>query len=211
MKQYAFYMNADKCISCRACIIACKDKHDHAVGRKFRRVYANGAGTWTPNINGTYSPNNVFTYSFSIACNHCADPACKKVCPVNAIVKRDDGIVFIDKDTCIGCRSCADACPYNAPSFDAETEKMGKCDFCRELLAVGEPPACVAACSMHCLTYGELEQLEYLHPEGVKQVQPLADPAQTGPSLVITPHRNSAEGMSAVSYNMPEELQANEA
>jgi anaerobic dimethyl sulfoxide reductase subunit B (iron-sulfur subunit) len=210
MKQYAFYVNTDKCISCKTCVIACKEKHNHIPGRKFRRVYTNAVGSWVESSNGVLKPQNVFSYSLSVACNHCADPACKKVCPANAIVKRDDGIVFIDKDACIGCKSCANACPYNAPSYNAEAEKMEKCDFCRELLAVGESPACVGACNMFCISYGELEQLELLHPEAVKQVEPLADPAQTRPSLFITPHRKSVEGVHITQSNMPEELQATE-
>jgi anaerobic dimethyl sulfoxide reductase subunit B (iron-sulfur subunit) len=168
------------------------------------------AGTWLPNGNGTYTPNNVFSYSISIACNHCSEPACKKVCPAGAIGKRGDGIVFIDKDLCIGCGSCATACPYSAPSLDKETMKMEKCDFCRELLAEGETPACVAACSMRAIEYGDIGTLKSRYPEAVQQLAPLSDPAQTKPSLLITPHRKYRNADDPISFNLPEEIQAYE-
>jgi anaerobic dimethyl sulfoxide reductase subunit B (iron-sulfur subunit) len=133
-----------------------------------------------------------------------------KVCPANAIAKRADGIVFIDRELCIGCESCSAACPYNAPSFDREAMKMEKCDFCRELLAEGETPACAASCNMQAIEYGELEMLKVLHPEAVQQIFPLPDPSQTRPSLLITPHRKYKADQETSVFNMPEELQAYE-
>jgi anaerobic dimethyl sulfoxide reductase subunit B (iron-sulfur subunit) len=214
MSQIAFHINADKCLNCKACAMACKEKHDHIPGRKFRRIHSISAGSWTEEAVGNavvYKPNNVFSYSFSIGCNHCADPACMKICPANAIGKRADGIVFIDRDACIGCQSCASACPYNAPSFNKETEKMEKCDFCRELLAADEQPACVAACSMQAIEYADLNTLRSKYPEAVQQVDPLSDPAQTKPSLLITPSRQYNKAANISSFSMPEELQAYEA
>jgi anaerobic dimethyl sulfoxide reductase subunit B (iron-sulfur subunit) len=214
MSQYAFHINADKCLNCKACVMACKEKHDHIPGRKFRRIHSISAGNWTEDVVGNavvYKPNNVFSYSFSIGCNHCADPACKKVCPANAIGKRGDGVVFIDRELCIGCQSCSTACPYNAPSLNKETEKMEKCDLCRELLVSGEQPACVAACSMQAIEYGELGALRSKYLEAVQQVDPLSAASQTKPSLLITPHRKYGKAVNTSSFSMPEELQANEA
>jgi len=211
MSQYGFYFSADRCVTCKACVIACKDKNDLKPGRKFRKVYTNGIGSWSgPDENGTYTPSKVFSYSLSISCNHCADPACQKNCPANAIGKRADGIVFIDRDLCIGCGNCSSACPYDAPSFDKDAMKMEKCDFCRDLLGVSETPACVAACLMQALEYGPLDRLGILHPEAVQQVAPLADPAQTNPSLLITPHKKYEVSSSGALFNMPEEIQAYE-
>jgi anaerobic dimethyl sulfoxide reductase subunit B (iron-sulfur subunit) len=212
MSQYAFYFDTNKCVNCKSCAISCKEKHNHIPGRKFRRVHSVSTGNWVviDEANRLYEPTNVFSYSLSIACNHCADPACKKVCPAGAIAKREDGIVFIDWDLCIGCGSCASACPYNAPSLDKEVLKMDKCDFCRELLPTGEDPMCVAACSVRAIEYGDLENLRIKHPNAVQRVEPLPDPSQTGPSLLVEPHRKSTNNMVATLFNMPEELQANE-
>lgn len=211
MSQYAFYFNADKCITCKACVIACKDKYDLKPGRKFRRLYSVSTGSWARDVNGVYAPESVFGYSVSISCNHCAKPACKDICPAGAIGKRGDGIVFIDRDLCIGCGSCSTACPYGAPSLDKDTLKMDKCDFCRELVSIGEIPACVGSCSMQALEFGEIDTLRVKHPDVVQTVPPLADPAKTDPSLLITPHSKSAGSMTVEIFNMPEELQANEA
>ena len=210
MKQYAFYFNSDDCIACRACVMACKDKNELKPGRKFRRVHTNSTGSWTVNSNGSLTPNNVCSYGISVSCNHCAEPACQKVCPAGAICKRADGIVFIDSDLCIGCLSCADACPYGAPSFNKETMKMEKCDFCRELLAAGELPACVGSCPTYSIEHGDLEYLKLIHHTAVSQVEPLPDPSQTTPSLLIKPHRKYVAAAPVTQYNMPEEIQAYE-
>jgi anaerobic dimethyl sulfoxide reductase subunit B (iron-sulfur subunit) len=128
-------------------------------------------------------------------------------CPRGAIGKRPDGIVFNDRDLCIGCTTCLDACPYDALSLDKEAMKMRKCDMCRELQRTSDAPHCVAACFMQALEFGELNSLKIKHPEAVQQVTPLADPAQTNPSLLITPHRKYKAGGKGIIINMPEELQ----
>jgi anaerobic dimethyl sulfoxide reductase subunit B (iron-sulfur subunit) len=192
--------------------LACKDKNNLKPGFKFRRIYTVSTGSWDqPAASG-----GAFSYSVSMGCNHCADPACLKVCPANAIAKRaNDGIVFIDKDACIGCGSCNSACPYGVPSLDKTALKADKCDFCRELVAAGESPACVAACSMSALEYGDLDFLKskYSGQQVVQQVYPLPSPEQTNPSLLITRHRKSTgaetEATSHI-FNMPEELQVAE-
>jgi anaerobic dimethyl sulfoxide reductase subunit B (iron-sulfur subunit) len=190
--------------------MSCKDKNDLKPGYKFRRVYTVSTGSWDL----PYNSGGAFSYSLSVACNHCADPACLKVCPVNAIVKRaKDGIVFIDKDICIGCGSCVTACPYGVPSLDKATLKTDKCDFCRELVSVGESPACVTACSMNAIDYGDLDYLKSKYPNAVQQIYPLASPEQTKPSILITRHRKSRGTESEATariFNMPEELQVAE-
>jgi anaerobic dimethyl sulfoxide reductase subunit B (iron-sulfur subunit) len=211
MKQLAFHVNSDKCISCKACVIACKDKNNLKPGYKFRKVYSVSAGDWDK----TSSDGGAYSYSISIACNHCANPACKANCPANAIGKRSDGIVYIDHELCIGCGNCTSACPYGAPSLSKEELKTRKCDFCRELVEMGESPACVAACSMQAIDFGDLDALKAKYPKAanVQQVYPIAGPEQTQPSLIITRHRKytgNENGATADIFNMPEELQGYE-
>jgi anaerobic dimethyl sulfoxide reductase subunit B (iron-sulfur subunit) len=183
VKQYGFYIDVDRCTACKTCLAACKDKNDTLVGLKYRRVYDCEGGSWAES-EGVQVPKGIFVYSVSIACNHCAAPACLAVCPTSAITKREDGIVWIDKEKCIGCGSCKAACPYDAPRLNVEKKVMGKCDFCLNRIDRGENPACVDACLMRCLDYGELEELQSKYGT-VADVEPLASSSQTAPSLVV--------------------------
>ena len=73
------------------------------------------------------------------------------ICPTKAMIKRDDGIVYIDQDKCVGCMACAGACPWNIPQMNPETGKAVKCDYCMDRLDIGLRPACVTKCTTHAL------------------------------------------------------------
>jgi anaerobic dimethyl sulfoxide reductase subunit B (iron-sulfur subunit) len=121
--------------------------------------------------------------------------------------KDEQGIVSVDQDKCIGCRSCEYACPYRAPHFNAATGKMNKCDFCRDLLAGGKAPICVDACVTRSISYGILEELQKEYGF-VNSIEPLPAAKLTHPSLVITPHRRTALSENAIGkvLNLSEEL-----
>jgi anaerobic dimethyl sulfoxide reductase subunit B (iron-sulfur subunit) len=113
------------------------------------------------------------------------------VCPTKAIYKRAaDGVVLIDADKCIGCRYCEWACPYGAPQFNEEIGVMTKCDFCEDLLAAGNNPACVDACVMRCLDFGELSELREKYGD-FNEIEPLPKSDITVPAFVVTPHPNT--------------------
>lgn len=192
-KQMAFYFNAGACTGCKTCQLACKDKNDNPLGINFRRVIQYGGGSWVlhPAMNGIYIPNNVYAYSVSTACMHCQKPICVEVCPTGAMNKHENGIVAVNANKCIGCRLCQQSCPYGAPQFNAEKGFMTKCDLCEDLIANGDQPACVDACPMRALEFGELSELRAKYGT-VSGIEPLPDPSLTLPSVVITPHRNSA-------------------
>ena len=135
-------------------------------------------------------PSGVFTYFVSNACNHCEKPICMEVCPASAISKREDGIVLIDADKCIGCRYCSWACPYGAPQFNEEIKVMTKCNFCYDLQAQGEKPACVDACPYRVLEFGDIEELKAKHGSLVN-VAPMPDPSLTKPAVVYSPHKDT--------------------
>ncbi len=189
-KQYGFYFNSNMCTGCKACQVACKDKWDLQVGVTWRRVVEYNGGDWALNPDGSYS-QNVVDYYVSLSCNHCQNPVCVQVCPTTAMHKRDDGIVLIDTNNCIGCRYCEWACPYGAPQFDSQRGIMTKCNFCYDALDAGDKPTCVAACPSRALDFGELDALKAKYGN-VNEVAPLPTASITDPSLVINPHRDAA-------------------
>lgn len=183
-----FYFDQSVCTGCKACQIACKDKHDLPIGVKWRRVVEYTGGSWQED--GDTMVPNVFTYYTSIACNHCEDPICVKVCPTTAMHKREDGTVAVDPDKCVGCRYCEWACPYSAPQYNPELGHMTKCDLCADYRSEGRNPACVEACPSRALDWGPIDELRERYGD-VDAVEPLPDPSITRPHLVITPHRDA--------------------
>ena len=188
-KQLGFYVNLANCTGCKACEIACKDRKDLPVGVRWRRVYEYGGGEWIED-GDQMVPSGVFNYFVSTACMHCEKPICMEVCPASAISKRDDGIVVIDPKACIGCRLCSWACPYGAPQFNEESNVMTKCDMCVELQAIGEQPACVAACPYRALEFGDIEELRAKYGQ-FNNPAPMPDPSLTQPAIVYSPHKDT--------------------
>ena len=207
-EQYGFYHNNDNCIGCKVCVVACKDKNDLPLGEKYRILYDYAGGSWEVSENGGCTPKGIFAYSVSVACNHCSAPACIASCPVGAIIKREDGIVYIDTRACIGCGSCIAACPFDVPYISQLTGVARKCDFCKDLIDKGENPACVEACPMRCLQYGELAGLQASFGN-VDQVAPLPENPGTGPSTVFTRSRLNPDGaLTGTVINESEEIES---
>ncbi len=188
MVAYAFHFDSTACSGCKACQIACKDKHALEVGRLWRRVYEVSGGDWL-RVGEAWLPN-VFAYNISLACNHCEQPICMEVCPASAIYKRADGIVLIDEEKCLGCRYCAWACPYGALQYHHERGRMTKCTFCVDHIDAGLPPACVAACPLRALDFGDRAELEVRYGTS-DALFPLPENALTDPALSITPHKDA--------------------
>jgi anaerobic dimethyl sulfoxide reductase subunit B len=172
-RQLGFYLDAAACNGCSVCLVACKDKYDTPVGVHFRKVIHQTMGRWDddPRQPGFLVPT-ISAYSLSISCNHCEAPVCKEACPVGAISKRDDGLVLIDPDVCVGCRLC-ECCPYDAPQFNADLGVMTMCDGCVDLQGSGEMQACVAACPQRALEFGDVTELLARHRGAVASVEPL--------------------------------------
>lgn len=128
-----------------------------------------------PDIPNPYVSEEVEGRPLLVLCNHCQNPPCVRVCPTKATFKRpSDGIVMMDFHRCIGCRFCMAACPYGSRSFNFKDPRLGlndreinnlfptrmrgvveKCNFCSELLAKGEMPACVEP-SGGAIAFGDL-------------------------------------------------------
>jgi Fe-S-cluster-containing dehydrogenase component len=150
MSQLGWKLDLGKCTGCGSCTIACKA--ENKTNPVLSPMSLTGAGypdhvsyRWVIHReNGTFPDVRVDFVSMS--CNHCADPACMKSCPVDAISKRDDGIVLIDNEKCVGCKYCIFACPYGAPQYNSTTRKVEKCTFCAHRIDKGLEPACVTTC-----------------------------------------------------------------
>jgi anaerobic dimethyl sulfoxide reductase subunit B (iron-sulfur subunit) len=188
VRQYAFYYDSSVCSGCKTCQGACKDKHDLPGDILWRRVYEVAGGTWKRE-GGLWVPG-IFAYNLSLACHQCANPICGEGCPTKCIYKREDGIVLIDTFGCIGCRYCEWACPYGAMQFDEVKRVMTKCHFCYDHIDAGLAPACVAACPMRALDFGDLADLKKKYG-GTSEVFPLPEAGLTEPALLIKPHPNA--------------------
>ncbi len=118
---------------------------------------------------------NVDTLSMSVSCNHCADPACVKVCPMGNIYKESQFGAVLAGSSCISCGRCLSACPWDAPQFydsnyatyaqsDPKRPKITKCTMCYERISIGRRPACVSACSGRALKFGPMDELKRDYP-----------------------------------------------
>ncbi len=121
-----------------------------------------------PSSYNEYISDDIKAMPFMLLCNHCDEPPCVRVCPVQATFRRPDGLVAQDYHRCIGCRFCMGACPYGSRSFNWFSAKVAlekeegrkinkefpvrtrgvveKCNFCVERISLGKQPACVEAC-----------------------------------------------------------------
>lgn len=176
-KQLGFYINLERCIGCHTCEVACKETNDLDVGPRWRRVRSVEGGAFP----------KPYAYFVSMACNHCQDPICAKVCPAGAYSKREDGLVVHDQSKCIGCKYCTFACPYAAPQFDESKGKVGKCSGCHQYVDKGEEPACVKSCILRALEFGPIDELAKKHPGAVQSIPVLPNPENTNPSILIQP------------------------
>ncbi|MFW9948710.1 MAG: 4Fe-4S dicluster domain-containing protein [Candidatus Thorarchaeota archaeon] len=157
MTQFGFYFDQTRCIGCHTCAIACKDWNDIDTGPvNWMRVDEILEGKF-PNLKMVY---------LSIACNHCFDPPCIKVCPTKAITKtKSNGIVLVNQKDCIGYQTCGakclKACPWDAPQFaDLKMAKMQKCNLCYDRLENKQQTICVEACPMYAIDVGPIEKLK---------------------------------------------------
>lgn len=188
-EQLGFVFEQDRCMGCKACQVACKDKNDLELGENWRKVIEIEGGRHIPS--GDALQNDVYAFWTSMGCNHCVDPLCVKNCPAGALYKREkDGLVLVDESKCIGCRYCTWSCPYEAPVYNSRTGIIGKCDFCKDRLHQGLEPACVGACPVHALHFGNLADLQRQYGK-TSQAKGVADPKYTKPALIIKPHRHA--------------------
>ena len=173
MTKLGIAINKTRCIGCQTCAHACKMQNNVPSGMRWNRVLTEGCDVEDgalgefPNLSRGYLP---------VACQHCENPACLRVCPTGATYKDDKGRVEVDYEKCIGCRMCMAACPYNARVFNWNDPKrepdfnygdkdvpvrgkgvVEKCTLCKERTDRGEEPVCVKCCPVKARTFGDLD------------------------------------------------------
>jgi Fe-S-cluster-containing dehydrogenase component len=154
--------DATKCIGCKTCVVACKEEAGLPADTRSNRLYdaPDGLNEYTKNVIQLYKGDNEYSY-VKKQCMHCIDPACVGACMLGALKKGDYGVVSYEADTCIGCRYCEVACPFNVPKFEwsKSTPKIVKCELCKERLAKGLEPACTTVCPAKAIIFGKRDQL----------------------------------------------------
>jgi Fe-S-cluster-containing dehydrogenase component/formate-dependent nitrite reductase membrane component NrfD len=145
--RYGFVIDQRRCIGCHACTVACKEEN---------RVPLGAFRTWVKYVERGSFPNTR-RYFAVLRCNHCDDAPCVTICPTVALYRRADGIVDFDGARCIGCKSCMQACPYDALYLDGSTGTAAKCNYCAHRIEVGLEPACVIVCPEQAIIAGDLD------------------------------------------------------
>lgn len=146
MSKYYLYQDTKRCIGCFGCEVHCKSRNNLPVGPRLTQIISVGP----KKVNNL--PRMAHVY---IPCYHCEEPWCVAACPTGAMQKRPkDGIVFVDRERCIGCKVCISACPWGSPQWNPETGTVVKCDYCMDRIDAGLKPACVAKCVTRCLHFG---------------------------------------------------------
>jgi molybdopterin-containing oxidoreductase family iron-sulfur binding subunit len=164
-RKFVMVIDLSKCKNARKCVEACQEGHMLPKDHEWMKIFL------------LQDDTNTARYWFPRPCFHCDKPMCVSVCPVGATYKREDGIVLIDNQRCIGCKFCMTGCPYSVRVFnwkDPEVKvpadqpynpetnippvegTVGKCIFCADKLRLGELPRCVSACPMGVLYFGDI-------------------------------------------------------
>ena len=165
LQRWGLLIDSTKCADCDVCVTACHEENG---------VTSNGRpetdAQWIRKV-GLRDKRTGFAQTLPLMCQHCEDAPCVDVCPTGASFKRADGIVLVDKHTCIGCRYCVMACPFSARSFIHEPVTGQKpdvprgkgtvesCTLCVHRVDRGEAPACVEACNKDggkAMVFGDL-------------------------------------------------------
>ncbi|MDR0500463.1 MAG: hypothetical protein LBG97_04365 [Coriobacteriales bacterium] len=174
MAKRCLVVDLDRCSGCQSCIVACKFENNIALGNYWVDVV---------NVDPAGAHPDIDMYWVPVQCQQCEDAPCIAVCPTGAAYRdSDNGVVLIDKETCIGCKTCVGqgGCPYSDPTasmrpsvrwLNTAENKMEKCTLCNHLTAASDGienvkdttdakhavPPCVHNCSCKARYYGDLD------------------------------------------------------
>ena len=201
---WGMVVDTERCLGCWSCAVICKSENNVPLGGWWNRILTEGEALDQPE-----SPRGALEMSWlPLACQHCENAPCVKACPVAATYHRDDGLVMMDNDRCIGCRYCMIACPYGVRTFNwghparptpyetgmVVARPLGtveKCTMCVHRLAEGQVPSCVWSCPAGARVFGDLNdpasRVNTLIRE--REGAPLLEEVGTRPSVSYLPSR----------------------
>ena len=171
--QKAFLVDGSICLGCNTCAMACKNQYHQDKGILWRKVREIGAENYLMDNNNILPALTSYQkapkvsmpmerFYFSLACNHCENPACVAICPVGAHTKDPEtGICKHDQTICIGCGGCVKACPFGASKFNEKMGQAEKCSMCWERQADGKTTACVQSCPVGAIAIIDLHDPKY--------------------------------------------------
>ena len=163
-RKFVMVIDLARCKNARKCVEKCQSAHKLDYYQEFMKVQL------------IQNNEESDPYWFPKPCFHCDEPPCVTVCPTGATFKRDDGIVLVDNERCIGCKFCVTSCPYSARQFNwghkakfddeshpyspetgipASEGTIMKCDFCPDMIRQGKLPHCAQACPMGVIYFGD--------------------------------------------------------
>ncbi|HOG47880.1 MAG TPA: 4Fe-4S dicluster domain-containing protein [Anaerolineae bacterium] len=155
------FVNPERCIGCKQCEMACAVEHSQS-----KSLQQAVLETPTPRKRIHVAPGLYLNSSFPNKCRHCDPAPCRAVCPTGAIWRDGgQGTIVFDGNKCIACAMCAMVCPFDvivfhpAPALLRERAVALKCDHCPDRVAAGRLPACVEACKVGALEFGEINEL----------------------------------------------------
>ncbi|AEH45484.1 4Fe-4S ferredoxin iron-sulfur binding domain-containing protein [Thermodesulfatator indicus DSM 15286] len=144
MKSYTIEHDPSKCDGCQKCVEACQKGHNLPKGVSNCRILK-------LRVVKDGEVKDMYAY---FSCMQCKKPKCADACPTGAMYREND-IVFINRQLCVGCLNCIFACPWGVPVFDEVNGLVTKCDLCYDRVKAGKKPYCVEACPNEALVVKE--------------------------------------------------------
>ena len=168
MFEKTLLFNADECIGCFSCQVACQNEHNLDAGERWIRIFKSGPFKVGGKLTMRYA---------AVRCRHCGKPPCMEVCPAEAISKRSDGTVLFKEELCIGCKACIEVCPFGAPQYNFQKNIVRACNHCIERTDQGLDPSCVRHCPTKALYFENCNSISL----SIRVIEEQTSRIQSGP------------------------------